>query len=487
MSYRHTAINGVKWTSIASVITSVIKLVQFAVLAHYLSKSDFGLMAIVGMVVGFSALFIDFGINAAIVHKQDITKAQLSSLYWLNIAVSIILFALLFALAPLVASFYDEPALIPIIRILASTFIIAGIGNQFAVLLQKELKFKALAFINIISVFVGFGLAIYLAMQGYGVYSLVYATLVTYGINALLNVYKGWAIHHPDFSFSFQEIKSMLSFGFFQMGERSVNYLNAQFDVLLIGKLFGTEVLGVYSVAKNISSKPYQIINPIINKVTFPIMSKIQNETSRLRKLFLNVINYLCSVNFPIYVLVIFLAEDIIVNLFGAKWVDAIILLQLLAAYRMFTSFGNPIGSLLLAKGRADLGFYWNLALFIFIPFIIYGGSHWGLVGVASSLLLLQVLLMYPAWYFLVNELSDITFLEYAYTIGKPFFIAFVGGVLGFLMCTIFGVEYFVLRFVIYGIAMLATIFFLNKKFNPLFYEIIFDFLKNKENEKEAI
>ncbi len=480
MSFRQTAIDGVKWTGVAAVFTSAVKLVQFAILAHYLSKSDFGLMAIVGTVIGFSALFIDFGINAAIIHKQDISKNQLSSLYWLNIFVSLFIFALLYGLAPVVAAFYSEQELIPIVRILAATFIITGLGNQYAVLLQKELKFKALAFINISAVIIGFLVALYLAIKGYGVYSLVYATLVTYGINAGLNVLIGRRIHQPDFLFSYEDIQSMLSFGFFQMGERSVNYLNSQFDILLIGKLFGTEVLGVYSIAKNISTKPYQVINPIVTKVTFPIMSKIQKETYRLRQLFLNVINYLCSINFPIYILVIFLAEDIVVNLFGEKWMDAVLILQILAFYRMFTSFGNSVGSLQLAKGRADLGFYWNVALFIFIPLVIYGGSHWGVIGVASSLLLLQIVLFYPAWYFLVKELSGVKFSEYIQTIGKPFFIALTGGVLGFFIVKLMGIDFYLWKFIVQAAAMGGVVYVLNKKFNRNFYDILYSFMSHE-------
>jgi len=481
MGFRKTAISGIRWTSVSSVSVAVIKLVQFAVLAHYLSPRDFGLMAIVMTLIGFSALFIDLGISAAIVHKQDINEVELSSLYWLNMLVSIVLFLVVVGIAPLAASFYEEPELIAMLRWLGLTFIISGIGNQFTVLLQKKLKFKELSIMHVLSSATGFVVALYMSIEGFGVYSLVAAAIVDALIVTTLSLFLGFRLHRPRMVFNLSQIKPMISFGLFQMGERSVNYLNGQFDILLIGKLFGPEVLGVYSIAKNISNKPYQIINPILNKVTFPIMSKVQDDDSRLRKIYLSAIDYLCSVNFPIYILIIMLSGGIILTFFGDRWTGAIVILQILSGYRMFTSFGNPIGSLQLAKGRADLGFYWNFALFLFIPVVIFIGSFWGLVGVASSLLLLQMILFFPAWYFLVGPLAKVGIREYSFTVMRPFVIAFLGGLLGFLIDSVIDVDWFSLDVIIYGGTMVLVGYFLNKKYNTDFIQVLFDFMSNKK------
>lgn len=413
MTIKFKALNGVKWTSISSIIISILQLAQVSILARYLEPSDFGLMAIASVIIGFSALFMDMGISSVIIHKQDITHKQLSSLYWLNILSGLFLLCLIYYLASVISIFYDEVELIPLIQLLAVTFFISAIGNQFRILYQKNLQFNKLAKVEIVSAIFSFFVAIYFAVNEYGAYSLVYATLAKVCTANFIYLIKGVKHHKPTLIFSFTQIKELISFGLFQMGERSINYFNSQFDIILIGKLLGAEALGVYSVAKTVVMKPAQIINPIITKVAFPIMSTVQNDNLRIKNIYLKTINYLCSINFPIYIATAILAEPIVVIMFGKSWGQSVPILQVLSFYFMFRSIGNPVGALQLAKGRADLGFYWNLGLFFLIPMIIYFSSYYGLLGISISLLCLQFVLNFPNWYFMVNPLCGATFNEY--------------------------------------------------------------------------
>lgn len=481
MSLKNKALNGVKWTSLSSIITAIIGIAQLSILAHYLEASDFGLMAIVSVIIGFSALFMDLGISASIIHRQDITHIQLSSLYWLNIASGVLLFILIYSLAPIIAAFYNEHELVPIIHLLAITFVISAIGNQYAILIQKNLRFNTMAKITMVSSFLGFVVAVSLAVNNYGVYSLVYASLVTILIETIINVIIGVKEHRPTFVYKHSEITSMISFGMFQMGERSINYFNSQFDVILIGKLLGTEALGIYSVAKNLSMRPAQIINPIITKVTFPIMAKVQDDTLQLKNIYLKTINYLSSVNFPIYVLIALLAEPIILILFGEKWNDSIIILQILSLYGAFRSTGNPVGSLQMAKGRADLGFYWNLGLFFFIPLTIYTGRYWGLVGIAYSLLGLMVFLAVPNWYFMVKPLCGASFKEYFWQILQPLIFAIIGGLFAYGVSLLFGIENIYLNAGIIAVLMGILVLVLNVWFNRAFVDTVLELLGKRK------
>ena len=431
MSLKQKALNGVKWTSLSSIIIAILQLAQVSILARYLSPSDFGLMAIVSVVIGFSALFMDMGISSAIIHKQDISHKQLSSLYWLNIFAGSVLFFIVYFSSSMISQYYNEIQIIPLIQLLALTFFISAIGNQYRILNQKYLRFNRLAKVEIASASTAFFVAVICALNGYGVYSLVYATLTSVSISNLIFMLQGLREHKPSFLYKHSEIKSLISFGLFQMGERSINYFNSQFDVILIGKLLGTEALGIYSVAKTLVMKPAQIINPIITKVTFPIMSIVQNDKKQLKNIYLKTINYLCSVNFPIYIAIAILAEPLVLFLFGDKWVESIVILQILSAYFMFRSIGNPVGSLQLAKGRADLGFYWNLGVVFIVPLAIYLGSFYGLVGIAISLLILQFLLNFPNWYFMVKPLCGAGFKEYFKEILMPFLVASIASILG--------------------------------------------------------
>lgn len=474
MSLRQQAVSGIKWTSISAILVAGIQLIQLVILTHYLEASHFGLIAIVTVIIGFSALFMDMGISASIIHRQDITCEQLSSLYWLNIASGMILFFIVYHLAPILADFYNETELIPLIQLLAITFIISAVGNQHGILFQKHLKFNVIAKISIISSLATFFVAISLAMNGYGVYSLIYASLTNAIVISTLNVVMGLKDHRPAFVYRHSEITPMISFGIFQMGERGINYFNSQFDVMLIGKLLGVEVLGIYSVAKNLSMYPSQTINPIITKVSFPIMAKIQNDMPKLKNIYLKTVNYLSSINFPIYILMAILAEPIVLILFGEKWSDSIIVLQILSIYGAIRSTGNPIGSLLLAKGRADLGFYWNLGLFFLIPISIYLGSFRGVEGVAYALVVIQIIIVIPGWYFMVKKLCGAGFKEYFQQILSPFVVAVTSGLLSLiamgLMSNIF--MELILVCATYITIYFALSFYLNRSFFNMLIEL---------------
>jgi O-antigen/teichoic acid export membrane protein len=434
MSLKQKALNGVKWTSIGSLVVVSLQLAQLFILTRYLTPSDFGLMAIVSVVIGFSALFMDMGISSAIIHKQNISNRQLSSLYWLNIFAGIILFFVVYFSSSLISEYYNQIKLIPIIQLMATTFFISAIGNQYRILNQKKLRFNLLALVEITAALISFIVAVICAINGFGIYSLVYATLTNVTVSSIILMLKGLKDNKPTFTYYHDDIKDLIGFGLFQMGEKTVNYFNSQFDVILIGKLLGVEALGVYSIAKNLVMKPAQLINPIITKVTFPIMSKVQNDNKQLKNIYLKTINYLCSINFPIYFVIALVAEPLVIILFGSQWVEAILILQILSFYFMFRSICNPVGSLQLAKGRADMGFYWNLGLFSFIPLAIYIGSFNGLVGVAISLLSLQVFLNFPNWYFMVRRLCGADFFEYFSSIRAPLIIAGLASVTGLVV-----------------------------------------------------
>lgn len=475
MSLKEKGLSGVKWTGISSIVIAILQLIQLAILAHYLQPSDFGLMAIVTVIIGFSGLFLDLGISAAIIHKQDITHVQLSSLYWLNVISALLLFLIIYTFAPIIANFYSETELIPIIRILAMNFIISSFGSQYGLLFQKALKFNIIAKIGIVSAIVGLVVAVSLAMNGFGVYALVYGSLTNAIVGSTINIFIGRKEHRPSFLFKYREITTMISFGIFQMGERTLNYFNTQFDVILIGKLLGVEALGIYTVAKNLSMRPAQIINPIITKVTFPIMARVHNDTVKLKDIYLKTLNYLASVNFPIYILLAILAEPIILILFGEKWTESIIIFQILALFGAIRSTGNPLGTLILARGRADLGFYINLIKFSFMPLVIYFGSFWGLNGVAYSLLGLVTFYIVPNWYYVAQPLCGAGFKEYFGQIVLPIIFATIGGLFAYGVSRILGIGDMYLNAVFIAIVMGTLVLILNIYFNREFVDTVLE------------
>jgi O-antigen/teichoic acid export membrane protein len=429
LNLKQKAISGVKWTTLSTVVTTILQLLQLAILARFLEPSAFGLMALVMVVIGFSQAFLDMGISNAIIHKQEISKNQLSTLYWVNILAGFILFCIIAIVAPFVSAFYKEPELTELVIIVALTFVIQPFGQQFMILWQKEMRFSEIAKIDIVNKSISLLVSVYLAYKGYGVYALVYGTLAGIVSQTVQYLYMGLKEYRPSFVFKLGEIKEFLGFGAYQMGEKTINYFNSQIDVILIGKLLGTEALGIYSIAKQLIMRPAQIVNPIITKVTFPTMAKVQDDTARLKNIYLKTMNYLSSINFPIYAFLLVMAPDLVPLMFGSKWNEAILIVQILSIYGAIRSTGNPIGSLMLAKGKANWGFWWNLGLFFYVPIGIYISSQWGLIGVSWGLVILQISLVIPNWFFLVKPLCGARFIEYHKEIVLPAIISIIAGI----------------------------------------------------------
>lgn len=426
MSLKKQTFSGVKWTTASSLVNVVVQLIQLAILARLLNPEDFGLMAIVMVVIGFSQLFIDMGVSNAIIYKQDITKNELSSLYWLNIFIGGLFFLIIIISSPFIADFYDNEKLILLINLVATTFLIKPWGQQLMVMLHKEMQFNATSKTEIAARLIAFTSIISLAYNDYGVYSLAIGTIVYAVCSTLGYNFFGRKIYRPQFHFDIKEIKDYVNFGLFQMGDKFLNYFASQMDTILIGKLLGVEILGVYNVAKDLTSKPYAVINPIITKVTFPLMSKIKDDIERLKMIFLKTLRYLSYLNIAIYLMIAILAEPIIILMFGLKWQAAIPIVQILAISYIFRSFGNPAGSLLLSRGKANIAFYWNLAIFLLYPFYLYVGSFWHLEGVAIAAFLLQITLFLPNWKVNVYRFTNISLKEYLLVFKNPFLLTSV-------------------------------------------------------------
>lgn len=430
MSLKSKTISGIRWTTLSTFIVTILQIIQLSILTRFLNPSDFGLMAIVMVIMGFVIAFIDMGISNAIIHKQDITREELSSLYWLNVFAGFMIFIIVSIIAPFISAFYHEESLTQLIVLMSTTFIIQSFAQQYNVLLQKELRFKEIAKIEIISKLLNLIVTIGFAYFGYGVFSLVYGAIIGSIVQTCQYLMVGLKEYKPYFRFKLSDVKKFLSFGLYQMGERTVNYFNYQIDTILIGKLLGMEALGIYNIAKQLVMRPAQVINPIITRVTFPAMAKIQNDIPKLKEVYLKTINYLYSVNFPIYAFMFVFSKEIVLILFGEKWLEAVPILQILAVWAAWRSTGNPVGSLLMARGRADLGFLWNLGLFFYIPLGIWLASNWQLIGIAIGQNVIIFTLIYPAWRFLIYPLCGAGFYEYHKQILKPAMITIFSGLM---------------------------------------------------------
>ena len=187
MDLKKSAISGIKWNTVSTVVCLLIQLLRLAILSRILAKSDFGLMATAMMVISFTDIFSQLGISSGVIHKQDITDDQYSSIYWLNLGMSVVVFLLVCALSPALAAFYNEESLTRIIPLLGLQVILSAFGKIFQTIKQKYLEFDFISKVRILSTFIGFVFTVFLALKDFGVYSLVYGQL--------LQTFVGWYIY----------------------------------------------------------------------------------------------------------------------------------------------------------------------------------------------------------------------------------------------------------------------------------------------------
>lgn len=413
MSIKSQAINGIKWTTISTVILAVAAILKISILARFLDKADFGLMALVTFVMGFMNLFNDMGLASAILHKQNISKKEYASLYWFNLLVSFLMYGVLLLITPAVSGFYEQPQLNILIPLLGLNLIITGIGQQFKVIEKKKLLFKQISIIDVISGILSLGLAIVLAVKGYGVYSLVYSALLQYLFSNIVFLFIGLKKQGLLFHLKFHETRPFLKIGIYQVGGQTANYFNRDLDILLIGKFFSPDILGGYSLAKQLVFRPAQFLNPILMNVASPTLALYQNDIKALKRNYLKLVNIISTINIPVYFGIIVFAPLIVQILYGNGFEEIIILVQILSVYMILRAIGNPIGSLLIATGRTDIGFMWNMVTLLIMPVFIYVGSQFGIVGVVIAVTMAMVVLYVPAWKLLVNKLVGATLKEY--------------------------------------------------------------------------
>lgn len=425
---RKQALSGATWTGGATLFTVALQFLQIAVLARLLVPEDFGLMALTAVAIGFAQIYADAGLSSAIVQRQDATREQLSSLFWLNVAVGLLVFGVLLLVAPLVARLYGEPRLTGLLAWAGLAFLIAPAGQQFGMLLQKGLRFQALAAVDVLSSVVGVATAILLAWWGHGVYSLVWGQLANAAVRTLALLNLGMREWRPQLRFHLTDLAGYLRFGAFQMGERTINYLGSNLDKLLIGFLIGSHGLGLYSMAYQLAMKPMQVFNPIITRVSFPLFAKVQTDDARLRAGYLDAIRVIALILFPVYVGMIVVAEPLILALLGESWASLVPTFRLLGVLGMFYCLGNPIGTLLLAKGRVEIGFYLNLWLVVLYAAAIWVGGRWGIEGIAAGLLTVFFVGLFPVGFWIRWLLVRMRPMEYLAAFGPMLISAAVMG-----------------------------------------------------------
>ncbi len=433
-----------------------------AVLARLLVPADFGLMAVVmSMLVGVN-LLTDLGLSRALIHFESISTDSLSSLYWINLFMGLAMSIAFASAAPLIGAIFKINGLTSVLIAVSPVLVLSAAGQQFRALAEKDLLFSTLGLIEIVSNLLGLAAAVVIALIGGGVFALVGAVLVTAASGSTLAWWKLSSGRIPRLHFRVSDVKPYIRYGGYLVGEGFANTARAQSDVLIAGLLVSPTALGLFSVTRDLSVKIGMVINPIITRVGFPVMSRLQDDILALKSVYLQTVRMTSSVNFPIYVALGLFADEIVDLLYGPQWDGAGLYLRILAAWGMVRSIGNPVGSLLHAVGALKRALVWNISLLLILPLLYWAaiGIN-GIMGLAVALVVLQIILVLPSWYFLVRPCCGAGAREFMVQLGAPLIISSIAGTASWmgtcelphgafrlvLGCAIGGVTYVFLSF----------------------------------------
>jgi O-antigen/teichoic acid export membrane protein len=299
----------------------LLNLASIMVLARLLTPNDFGLFAMVTTVIGFLRVFKEAGLSTATVQRERITHAQVSNLFWINVAMNGAISLILAVGSPVVAWFYREPRLIPITLVLSSTFIISGLAVQHTALLTRQMRFKAIALIQLSSMLTGIALSICMAWLNYKYWALIWGNLATVVAAVVLTWFAiPWRPHKPSRR---SGIRSLVSFGANLATGGFISSLARGADGLLIGRFCGADSVGLYTRAAALLNRPMEQILSPIGSVFVPALSRVQTQPERYRRTFLRVYEAMALISFLGAGLLLALARPLTLVVLGPKWEQA--------------------------------------------------------------------------------------------------------------------------------------------------------------------
>lgn len=376
----------------------LLRLGSLMILARLLGPKEFGLVGMVTAFTGVLDLLRDFGLSSAAVQRTTVTREQISTLFWINMLVGTILGISFMAMAPALAAFYHEPRLVWVTIVLAFGFVLNSAGIQHSALLQREMRFTALAVINTVALFVASIVAIAGAKAGFGYWSLVAMTVTSPLVSTVgFWLATAWVPGKPRRRIG---MRSMMSFGGTITLNSLVAYVAYNAEKVLIGRFWGADAIGLYGRAYQLVNIPTANLNSAVGEVAFAALSRVQDDPKRFNNYFLKGYSLVLAMTLPLTIACVVFANDVVLVLLGPKWMDAVVIFRLLAPTIMIFALINPLGWLLYSLGLVRRSL--NIAL-VFAPTIIAGyvmGLRYGPKGVAFAYSAVMTLWVIPfiAW-----------------------------------------------------------------------------------------
>lgn len=429
---KRQAVVSFKWSAAKSLIEVILGSITLTILARLLGPKEYGYIAIVTILIGFSKQIAQLGFSQAIIQNDNVTTDDLDSIFWFEQFIAILTFVLVYFSSEYISLFFNAPETVELLKLSAFIFLLEPFDLVFRTVLKKELMFKILSKASIIRIIFQKISIIIFALYGFGAKSYIYGNLI--GIFVLtiimLIIFKSNKMWFPSFYFSISKVKPYLRFGLYITAKSIFNNLFVYLDEIIIGTLLGTDTLGIYHFAKNLISYIMRIISLPISEVTYPLLAKIKSNIEMFNNTYIKIIKTNAFFSIPAYIGIGIIAEFAIPIFFGDKWILAIDLVKILSIWGLFkTLYSGIITSALYSFGKSDWVFYATVIDLPIRGILMYFGSYYG-INMIAFMLVLIVIIKFFVYQFVLKLITNIEIEKLLSELKYPLLSSIIMGVI---------------------------------------------------------
>lgn len=398
MELKKQAVHGAIWVFAEQFGSQLIGFVLNLILARILMPADFGTIALFGIVMSIGNVLVQGGMSSSLIRNAQNDERDYSTVFWFNIASAILIYLVIYLIAPLFARFYEVEILTSLIRVFSLILIIDSFAMVQGAKFVKELDFKKNFKIQLPSLLIGGACGVYFAMNGYGVWSLVYYSLIQNSIFMIQHwMYSSW---RPSFAFDMQKFKYHFGFGVNMTLSALLEVIFSNLYSIIIGKKYSTEDLGYYNRADSLKQLPISNIATTLNKVTFPLFAKIGNDDERLRHSYRELQMLVMFVIAPLVGIMIVAAEPLIRFLYTDKWLPAVPYFKILCIAGLLYPIHAYNLNILQIKGRSDLFLRLEVIKKIIIVVVIAVCLNFGIIALVWGQVFISILSLFVNTYY---------------------------------------------------------------------------------------
>lgn len=377
---KQKAVSGIVWTALQKYSTIFIHFISGIILARLLTPYDYGCIGMLSIFMVLAEAFIDGGFGSALIQKKNPTQEDYSTIFYWNLWMAVLMYAVLFISAPSISRFYDIPLLSNVLRVQGFVLFIYAFNIVQRNQLKKKLNFKVLSIVTIVTSVVSLGVTIYMAYKGFGVWALVTQNLITAAIPAI--VFWFFIKWRPIWTFSWRSFKELFGFGFYMFLTHLINQFSQKIQGLLIGKVFSPVTMGYYSKAEGTEKLASQGISSVMMQVTYPLFAEVQDDKVALSNMIKRIMMTLAYITFPLMFILLLCAKPVFVLLYSDRWVQSVPYFQALC----FAGLAGCLQAVNLqsisAIGKSKTMFLWTLLKrTVGLGAVIVGLVFWGMKG----------------------------------------------------------------------------------------------------------